>query len=537
MSLYLIIKSYSDKKFKTYAKQCAPSTQELSQTLSFIISTKNKQIKQNITSILCTFIKSWAHLLSPSDLTLTLKTIPSNDLNDSKLFYPLLSLPLTEEQISIIDTIPIHISYETWLKISTPQQWHLNHIVFYHNISHSKSPLDALNQFIALINKHNFTLPPECFASLISDLKSPIHLEKIQTSLLSKSWQTPSHLHHCIIQHINNDINLSDISSHLLIPIINLFPNPTITLPTIIRIVQMSYSTYSEYVLNYIFDHPHLINPNPKQHIGIAITDNDIHTIFHIYHSTQDNKIKRLLTEYSYMPLQQHITDLCSTNITDTLFIFILSLNPSLILTSTMFVQTIKQKNLPLIKYFLDQKSIPKEEYIYLLHDGDWDTIEIIKLFLSYGLSLTPALYAHIKFIGINTITAPTIPKSIKDSIICATLDKSDTKNPQLEPETLAYAIKDLYELKQLGIPTTLQLEAALRNDDHEVMLHMFDTYHYVPKLFDIMKIPTLNNRYIALQKMYPSLIQLDDTTTHLEYKIKKVQNMCIDFELSQPTI
>ena len=243
-----------------------------------------------------------------------------------------------------------------------------------------------------------------------------------------------------------------------------------------------------------------------------------------------------------------HAQDMCMTNIEPTTFAKIIKL-VGYNFNEIMFINSIKMNNIPMIEWFLSNKCSPKEDYVYKC--ADFEQIDkIILLFVQYGLPITMRLYVFANIMGI-TIDDIGVPQSTKDVIarLKETEErKSKTENKKAEMIRKYKSLrkvkivtgKKIQHLRQIFesydfmmlcnaikeikvVPDETCYEAALHNSDHRVIKYVYDTYDYIPQVFDIMRIADFKMRFYSLCRFYPNLACFNLT---LDMKIEKVSVM-----------
>jgi hypothetical protein len=260
------------------------------------------------------------------------------------------------------------------------------------------------------------------------------------------------------------------------------------------------------------------------------ITQKHLDTIFNQYPSKypnyMDEPIKELFKICDYKLVESDLIYLCTTQITEPIFSDLLityNINlTTLPYAETMFINSIKSNNYSMTKLFLDNKFQPKEEYIYnYLISKDEQTNNIIDLFIKYGLSISPHLYAYIKInCSYNGIVPECITQNMKKSIdtICdynySMLKPRFAQIKNIKHLVRLYEMCSLPEINNMIKKSTKKIEpdnscfvAALRNPHIEVLLYVFEHYKYVPTVLDIIQIPDLKMRFFVLCKFYPSLV------------------------------
>jgi hypothetical protein len=217
------------------------------------------------------------------------------------------------------------------------------------------------------------------------------------------------------------------------------------------------------------------------------------------------NTVLTIITKTTYIPLEEHLELLCSKEDYIDLFEHIKNIG-SFPFTDKLLAKSVEHNNVSITKYLLENKVMPKEEYITKNTSN-----EIIKLFENYGLSISNNI--HIMGFLYNTINKYEFDDKFKNSVEVVkeqaerkryNCPKKINSVDSLKRAFRCYSLKQLETLDCKIKPDNECFVAALNNASLDVMIFLLKKYNFTPTILDIMRIEDLKNRYIILHKFYP---------------------------------
>lgn len=188
--------------------------------------------------------------------------------------------------------------------------------------------------------------------------------------------------------------------------------------------------------------------------------------------------------------------------------------------SEAMFVNAIKSNDAELVKYFLEQKYIVKEEYIFENVRPYKDIGEMLNLMIAYGFVVSPKLYVYIKMLELDKC-APirddglNVTAEIKESV--GVINIWGLKKPRFKKivrmEQLVHVfgtccreVVEQYVATSTIQPNRLCFEAAMHGFATDTIMYVFDHYGYIPKVFDVIRMHGMEMRFYALNRFYPEL-------------------------------
>lgn len=490
----------------------------------------------------------------------------------------IIPFPLDEQNEKIIEIS--YIKYERWIPKYTTwynqpniHPWHFiilttlfNNIRcdwnnFWQKISNTSPPSSFIISLIWHVQSHTGEIrgwlqpiPISFYTS--QNLQEYITYVKIYTSTviptsITNNWYHDKHIHNIIKKFNSHNIfltipqiiqNTTDIHMYHITYILlqREYFDPSITLSLTKTQLQQIIKNIQKISLELELElelEPQP-QPQPKQN---TIHNNDITAI-----------LPPLLNITSTTLTLNQIEILCTTIILPQTFQLILTISKHE-LNETMFINLMRANNIPMIEYFLSSKFPPQEHYIYN-HPYPESMQQIIILFIQYGLPISPQLYMFITIMEFD-IQIPTI-NSISPHIThtMTKLKEYNARKNKLKKHTNINKIKNIKKIdydnlllifetypytifrKKIEIvPGNLQLDqtilqAGLHNPDFKVIIYIYNTYNYIPSLYDVLSIESFKIRWYSLCRFYPSLSSTLDL--HVDAKMHKVDKMSDSFLL-----
>lgn len=503
------------------------STEDLTLAV-FMIATDNTITLSKIIPIVSGILQYHLKQLTQDSLTTLLTKCArfgTNISTNNNIFDCLINIILSEEQTKQLYKC-YNMDYNTWFNSKIVHQWHM---VF---ISEQIGKiLINWTPFWNHITPHNVCPTPDQLINLIVEIVCDTTINLHTLSNIPRHFYTTNTLLKLIsILSKNISPNYRVFDSRIL-HTIKLFQDNNIffTLDTIMSLITTPILTSTIPILKLITE------SNLFAEDIYTISDSHLLTLCtppHFTHITA-SLFETILSKCIFNPTMHHINHLCTSQISSAFFAHLLKIVPSIQLNENMFESSIKAHNLSLIEFFLSNKFIPKEDYVYkYLFPLSINTHKIIELFIQYGLHITPDLFTFINITHIKYLNNPpaTINPHIHQRIDLITTNQKRLYNKIMKKTPLTRTLDDLRiffmfctldQLKNLNQyfmiePDTSCFEASLRNTPH-VMIYVFDTYHYIPHIFDIMTILQIDTRFYVLHRFYPNLSRVP---TDPQYKV-----------------
>jgi len=196
--------------------------------------------------------------------------------------------------------------------------------------------------------------------------------------------------------------------------------------------------------------------------------------------------------------------------------------------------------NEKLVKYYLNQKVVPKIEHVYylILNNTHYspEITKFINMFIYHGLKMDTTLYEVVsllptqfelteKFTNIDDKTKKIYNASlyIFDTIYNQPGEKKQCIKNKTELENLrdtcksgslseiiCYSIQNKIDLcDRICFDNSICIQ-HMRSRKYVTMFYMIDEYKFVPDLFSILKMTSFNERFIMMKLWYPNLVKID---------------------------
>jgi hypothetical protein len=454
--------------------------------------------------------------LTTDNVTDLLESFPNKCVLNDDVFLVLCNLFLNNHQQKLVHSIYYsgmkimipHI-YELWKKQSTFSSWTID---FFIKIG-SNIVFNDLDLFLNKINNIRLNNQQLLILIIRSDLTKD-HLKIFDK--YGYNWCNENNLIKYVnicICHIHNPIICKKIPD-----IIQAFSkkNIYININKIIYIITNSNTVDSINLCEKIIE--------SIPHNMYTITNDIFYELFKYYKFSMEHIFIKLFNKCIYTGSIQHLEYLSTLNtVNETMFSYFQT-KYNILLNESMFINSIKINNISLIKYFLDNKMEPKQEYIYAIKKCESNSNITLNLLIKYGLVITPQLYVYLKILNYDlSENENNIPASLKE-ITNMIITQSKTKNINKPKFNEIRNIKDVQKLfksctlseihniinkstKKID-PDITCFKLSLYNPNIEVMLYVFEKYNFVPEIFDIIKMPDLKLRYYVLYKFYPHMVK-----------------------------
>jgi hypothetical protein len=512
MFLLNAIKNYTNSEtFINSLKDIVVTSNDLSESINYLRKNYKKITKKSLQYIINYILTHCStHFKDKdNDITYLLGTISTNFVFDDTSLLVLFNLDLNEYQYEILCDIFMNYHYYTlWKTSKTFDIWTINFFI-------DTDPdliLDDLESFLNKINDIKYKLTNTSILSLVT--KSNVNEKHLL--LFDKygySWYNENNL----IKYIKNySYDRKEVNEQFM-NVLNMYNAKNIlNLDVIIKLINNKYIHK-------------IIQSSLFASNKYTITKEKFYEFFEYYRPNMETIIINLFDKCIYTSSVEDLEYLSSLDtINESLFSYF-KIKHNILLTETMFINSIKNNNISLIKYFLDNKLIPKEEYIYKYikfskSNENKLSCDIINLLINYGLVITPQLYVYIKLLDENkniiiNSTLIGIPLSLEqttDNIIKHNKIKKIKKIKNIKNITdlqrmykscTLSEIQDITNKSKKKIdPDITCFKMSLYNPNIEVMLYVFETYNFIPKILDIIKISDLKLRYYILYKFYPQM-------------------------------
>jgi hypothetical protein len=221
--------------------------------------------------------------------------------------------------------------------------------------------------------------------------------------------------------------------------------------------------------------------------------------------------------------------------------------------SESQFIEYMTNCDIISIKKMIDNKFMPKVEYLYYLIPSNNITnemkkaqFEIILIFInlnSIGLIINDEMYAYLYMIGIDkldTLNFPNVSSQFKKNMN----DKINANNISI------YKIKDIENIQNIQYlrklfhkgyindilkyensdstiePDEICFFNALCNIRPNVMKYVISKYNYNPSILDILNVTIVENRIYLFKRFYPNQsLLLNNKLTQLNNNINELNN------------
>jgi hypothetical protein len=266
----------------------------------------------------------------------------------------------------------------------------------------------------------------------------------------------------------------------------------------------------------------------------IKISKNNLKKIIIILSNYNDNYIKNII------PFFDLIEFTIDSDIIQFSKMFSLSVNPELINyfeskyssniqevelnPESKFIEHMENCDINNIKKMIDNKFIPKSDYLYyLLPNKDNNKLfEIVSLFTSLnsvGITITDEIYYYLHMIGIkklDTLDFPKVSSELKDNINNNNYKKfyNDFDINSIQDLRKLFRIGNLKQILMYELTNLINCEIkpdsicflnALKNDDMDVTKYVISKYNYKPSIFDILTVNNMGKRVYLFKRYYPN--------------------------------